>query len=69
VSKFVLVPLFFRVPNLDYYSVSTALAAFRWLLFPSESIDEFALLCDPLTFLTVSYGPLRRPDYLFNIFF
>jgi len=55
VSEFVLVHLFTAVPDLDYYSASTTLAALKWLLlFPSEGIDGFALLCAPLAFLTAS---------------
>jgi hypothetical protein len=33
VSGFVLVPLFFAIPDLDYFSAFTASAIFKWLLF------------------------------------
>jgi len=69
VSEFVLAPLFSAVPYLDYYSASTALVVFKWLLFSSEDINEFALLCVLLTFLTSSYSPLRGPGHLFDTFF
>jgi hypothetical protein len=69
VSEFILAPLFSAVPYLDYYSASTALVVFKWLLFSSEDINEFALLCVLLTFLTPSYSPLRGPGHLFDTFF
>lgn len=68
VSEFVLVPFFSAVPDLDYYSASIALAVFKWLLFPSESTNGFALLWVPLTFLTALYNYLRRLGHLFNTF-
>jgi hypothetical protein len=65
----VLVPLFFAVPDFDYFSASTASTIFGWLLlFLSTGTDGLALLCTPLAFLTALCSSLRGLGHLFNQF-
>ena len=69
IIKFVLIPLFFATPALDYYHAPLALASFRWLLLvPSEGLDKFDLICAPFTPVTILSGLLRGLGYLFNQF-
>jgi hypothetical protein len=59
VTRFVLVPLSFTVPNSVFNSVFTT-SAFWWLsLVPSESSDKFALICAHFAFVIVLCGHLR----------
>jgi hypothetical protein len=69
VSGFMLVPLFFAFPDLDYYSTCTTSVTFGWLLlFPSGDTYRLALHCATLAFLTALCDPLSGPGHLFDQF-
>jgi len=60
-SGFVLLPLYFAVPDLSSNSASTTSTSFGWLsLFLSKSIDRLVLLYTHLASVTALCGPLRE---------
>jgi hypothetical protein len=63
------VNLFFSVPDVNYFSVSTTSTIFGWLLlFLSGGTNELVLLCIPLAFLTALCGPLMGQSHLSDQF-
>jgi len=69
VSRFVLVPLYFLVPVLDYDNASSTSTSFLLLLlFLSGDSDRFTLICTIFASIIALCGSLRGPNHLFDSF-